>query len=42
MTYLSKEPLENGGEPEVMIGEFIHYKNKVFVKAVQSHEVFGF
>ena len=25
-----------------MLGEYIHYKNKLFVKAVQSREVFSY
>jgi len=36
MKYLSKELLEDKNQKETMVGEYISYKNKVYLKAVRN------
>jgi len=42
MTLLSKELLDNNEKKDTMLGEYIHYQNKLFVKACQNREVFSY
>lgn len=42
MQFLSGELLGQKELKETMVGEFIQYKDRVLIKAVQSREVFAY
>jgi small-conductance mechanosensitive channel len=42
MVFLSKEVAEKEEQRDTMVGEYIHHKDRLYVKACQNREVFSY